>query len=140
MKQTSKHPPIDWLFYAEFRKTGLWVIALLCLLTLGAIILQLVVFKDFFSGMVIGCLLMWLTLNVWARVFFAAPERAVGLQRMLWCAILGLPLGVIVAFGVVQYWPQWALGFGFGVSSPVFYAIGPIWRLRNHEAHEEQIP
>ena len=72
--------------------------------------------------------------------FFGAADRAIGLQRMLLCAILGLPLGIIVTFGVVQYWPNWALGFGFGVSSPVFYAIGPIWRLRNHEAHEEQIP
>ena len=140
MTQISKNPPIDWLFYEEFRKTGLWLVIFLVLLTVFGIQMQWIVFKDFFSGMVIGAALMWLTLQMWARVFFGAPDRAIGLQRMLWCAVIGLPLGVIVAFGVVHYWPQWAFGFGFGVSSPVFYAIWPIWRLRNHESHEEQIP
>ena len=111
MKQISETPPIDWLFYVEFRKTGLWVIALLCVLTLGGVLLQWTVFEDFFAGMVVGCLLMWLTLNFWARVFFGAADRAIGLQRMLLCAILGLPLGIIVTFGVVQYWPNglWVL-------------------------------
>jgi hypothetical protein len=140
MIQISKRPPIDWLFYEMFRKTGLGVLAVFIFLTVVFQQFQQIFWGDFFSGMVIGTGLMWCTLHAWARVFFSAQERALGLQRMLWCAIIALPLGVIVTFGVVHYWPQTALGYGFGVCSPVFYAIGPIWRLRNHESHQEQIP
>ena len=140
MTQNPDLKPIDWIFYQEFRKTGLWfILGLLGLVLLGTV-MQWIVFYNFFTGMLIGAVLMWFSLQMWARLFFSTQDRAIGLQRMLVCAVLGLPLGICAAFGVVHYYPQGALGFGFGVSSPVFYAIWPIWRLRNHKAHLEQIP
>ena len=140
VNQNSKLPPIDRLFYERFRQTGLVVLGSLTFLMVICQQIHQPFWTHFFSGMLMGTSLMWCTLHVWALVFFSTQDRALGLQRMLLCAIIGLPLGIIVTFGVVRFWPLTALGYGFGVSSPVFYAIWPIWRLRNHDSHQEQIP
>ncbi|MBL92578.1 MAG: hypothetical protein CMH56_12305 [Myxococcales bacterium] len=133
-------PEMDVLFFAGLRQSGLWVIVGLTLLAVVCWGMDWVAASDFLVGMELGTLLMWITLNGWARTYFSVSDREVGIRRMLWTFILTLPFGILVAFFVVHLWPQGALGFGFGVCTPVFYAIWPAWKLRDHDSQEEEIP
>ena len=136
---TVPNKEIDELFFEGLRKAGLWVVFLLALLAVLSWGSGLYGFSDFLLGMEMGALLMWLSLNWWAKAYFRAPTPVIGLRRMLWSFMLAMPLGILAAFWVVQFWPQSALGFGFGVCTPVFYAIWPAWRLREHGASDDDL-
>lgn len=138
-------PPIqvqemDVLFFAGLRKAGFWMLLGLAGLAVFCWGFGFYGASDFLLGMEMGTFLMWLTLTWWARAYFCMADRELGLRRMLWTFLLGLPFGILVAFCVVRLWPQGALGFGFGVCTPVFYAIWPAWQLRDHLSDEDEIP
>ena len=139
----SEEPPpaeMDILFFTGLRQAGLRVVVALALVAVFCWGFGSYAASDFFLGMELGTVLMWLTLNWWARAYFKVSDREVGLRRMLWTFMLSLPFGILVAFVVVRLWPQGALGFGFGVCTPVFYAIWPAWQLRDHDSEEGEIP
>lgn len=140
MGSEREHAGLDVRFYAALNRTGLITLAVLAGGALFAWLLNWPRISDFLVGMELGTFLIWFSLGRWAKAYFGAEDRETGIRRMLFAFVLGLPLGILVAYGVVSLWPRGALGFGFGVCTPVFYAIWPAWMLRNWEDGPGEIP